>query len=193
MTEKPTRERLIEAAIAEIVERGWGGVRSRSVAERAGVNNALVHYHFGSMDELRLAAAATTFARVAAALGPDSMATPTIAEGIHTVAAGLTEVRPDDPIWQFLMEVFVQTAREPRLAEMALGWLDAYRRALRTRLDRAVAERELPDDLDTEGLAVALTAMFDGLGLHAYFDPDLDVARAGDAMAALLRPRKETT
>ena len=56
--EKGTRDRLIEATLVEIVERGWGGVRSRSVAERAGVNNALVHYHFGSMDRLRLEARA---------------------------------------------------------------------------------------------------------------------------------------
>jgi AcrR family transcriptional regulator len=40
------KEALLQAAAELIAEVGWGRVSSRMVAERAGVNNALVHYHF---------------------------------------------------------------------------------------------------------------------------------------------------
>ena len=48
-----TRARLLSAAASLIAERGWSAVTTRAVAERAGVNQALVHYHFGSIDNLR--------------------------------------------------------------------------------------------------------------------------------------------
>jgi hypothetical protein len=70
---------------------------------------------------------------------------------------------------------------------MARRVLDAFRDSLRAGLTRAVARGELPDDSDVEGLAVALTAMLDGLGLHAWVDPHIDSGRAGAAVATLLR------
>jgi AcrR family transcriptional regulator len=187
--EQRTRDRLIEAALAEIVERGWGGVRSRNVAERAGVNNALVHYHFGSMDHLRLEAARVAFDRLAGSFGPDAVSAPTIAEGISSLAAELGSIDPGDPLWQVLMEVFVQSPRHPQLAEMAREVLEAFRDVLRTRLEAAVAEGELPSSADVDGLAVALIAMLDGLGLHAWVDPQIDARRAGAAVAHLLGGR----
>ena len=48
-----TRRRLLDAGASLIVERGWGAVTTRAVAERADVNQALVHYHFGSIGKLR--------------------------------------------------------------------------------------------------------------------------------------------
>lgn len=48
-----TRARLLDATAGTIVERGWGGVSTRVVAERAGVKPGVVHYHFGPIDELR--------------------------------------------------------------------------------------------------------------------------------------------
>lgn len=45
---------LLDAAEAQLVEVGYAGVTVRAVAERAGVNQGLVHYYFGSMDELLL-------------------------------------------------------------------------------------------------------------------------------------------
>jgi len=47
-----TRARLLEAAASLVAEQGWGSVTTRAVAERAGVNQALVHYHFRNMDNL---------------------------------------------------------------------------------------------------------------------------------------------
>lgn len=45
---------LLDAAEALLVDVGHGGITVRAVAERAGVNQGLVHYYFGSMDELLL-------------------------------------------------------------------------------------------------------------------------------------------
>jgi len=55
-TEDPkTRIDLLDAAARLLVEEGYGAVTSRRVAARAGVNPALVHYYYGTMDDLLLA------------------------------------------------------------------------------------------------------------------------------------------
>ncbi|HLI74188.1 MAG TPA: TetR/AcrR family transcriptional regulator [Acidimicrobiales bacterium] len=43
---------MLDAAEHLLYEVGYAGVTTRAVAETAGVNHGLVHYYFGSMDEL---------------------------------------------------------------------------------------------------------------------------------------------
>jgi AcrR family transcriptional regulator len=58
MTPTPARQQattaLLDAAEALLVDVGYSGVTVRALAERAGVNQGLVHYYFGSMEELLL-------------------------------------------------------------------------------------------------------------------------------------------
>ena len=49
-----TAEALLDAAEVLLVEVGHAGVTTRAVAVRAGANPGLVHYYFGSVDELML-------------------------------------------------------------------------------------------------------------------------------------------
>nr|BFE31116.1 TetR/AcrR family transcriptional regulator [Actinomadura rugatobispora] len=53
--ESTTRAALIDAATRLMLEDGYAAVTTRKVAARADVNQALVYYHFGTMDELFLA------------------------------------------------------------------------------------------------------------------------------------------
>lgn len=46
------REALLDAAERLLVAEGYASVTTRRVAENAGVNHGLVHYYFGSMEEL---------------------------------------------------------------------------------------------------------------------------------------------
>jgi AcrR family transcriptional regulator len=43
---------LLDAAERLLVEQGYGAITTRKLAERAGVNAGLVHYYFGSMEEV---------------------------------------------------------------------------------------------------------------------------------------------
>ena len=45
---------LLGAAEALLIEVGYAGITTRNLAERAGVNHGLVHYYFGSMEDLLL-------------------------------------------------------------------------------------------------------------------------------------------
>ena len=58
MTATPARieatDALLDAAEQLLLEIGYSAITVRKVAERAGVNHGLVHYYFGSMEDLLL-------------------------------------------------------------------------------------------------------------------------------------------
>jgi AcrR family transcriptional regulator len=47
-----TRQRILDAALAEFAAKGTAGARVRSIAERAGVNPQLISYYFGGKQGL---------------------------------------------------------------------------------------------------------------------------------------------
>lgn len=51
-----TRTAILDATQQIMLDEGYAAVSSRRVAERAGVNSALVYYYFGTMDDLFVAA-----------------------------------------------------------------------------------------------------------------------------------------
>jgi len=58
-----TRDRLVEAALTTLRTRGFPGTTARAIARTGKLNQALIFYHFGSLDRLLLAALDLTSAR----------------------------------------------------------------------------------------------------------------------------------
>lgn len=58
-----TRNQLVDAAVESLKVDGFAGSSARSIAERAGLNQGLVFYHFGSVAHLLLAALDSVSAR----------------------------------------------------------------------------------------------------------------------------------
>jgi AcrR family transcriptional regulator len=59
-----TQQEILRAAMDEFSERGLGGARIDSIAERAGVNKRLIYYYFAGKDELFLAVLEQTYADI---------------------------------------------------------------------------------------------------------------------------------
>lgn len=181
-----TRGLLIAAAQEEIAHRGWGGVRTRGIAGRAGVNSALVHYHFGSLDDLKHRALEAALESVADETIASALTAATAAGTVRQIGEAMGATRVESAQWRVLTEAFLQAPREPLVAEAMLRLIDGYRQVAVARLDAAVEQGEIPADTDTEGLAGALLALLDGVALHQMMIPDLDVSRIVEAFAALL-------
>jgi AcrR family transcriptional regulator len=58
-----TRSQLVDAAIETLKADGFAGSSARAIAERAGLNQGLIFYHFGSVANLLLAALDSVSAR----------------------------------------------------------------------------------------------------------------------------------
>src|SRR2546425_11731416 len=61
-----TREALLAAGAELFAERGYDGVPVTAIAQRAGVNKAMINYHFGGKRKLYLAIVSVTFAEIVA-------------------------------------------------------------------------------------------------------------------------------
>src|SRR5438034_5239947 len=59
-----TREALLAAGAELFAERGYDGVPVTAIAQRAGVNKAMINYHFGGKRKLYLAIVSVTFAEI---------------------------------------------------------------------------------------------------------------------------------
>jgi len=93
--QRETQERLLAAAAALFAERGFFGTTVREIAERARVNIAAGHYHFGSKQELYLEVTRQQFEQIAAQLAARH-ASPSPAEidaASHAELVGMLRVR----------------------------------------------------------------------------------------------------
>lgn len=177
------------AAVELIAEQGWAGVTTRAVAERAGVNHSLVHYHFGSVDGLLFQAATAALAEA----GDEALALledDDLASGLKASLEALAETVEQGPLAVATVEFLVQACRHDEMRAWLGDVLTQYREVMAERFRRAKADEALAD-LDPEALAVLVAALFDGLTLHLIVDPDLDLQQAIDTLVQAITRRKE--
>src|SRR6185437_1566502 len=111
--ERSSRERIVQATVELMAEMGIDRVRTRAVAERAGVNQALVHYYFGSISALVMEAAQHALIRE---LGPsiDALASgSTIHEGVTALLGWIEHEGQRTPGSPILAEAMVKATRDP--------------------------------------------------------------------------------
>jgi len=63
-----TEDKIIDAAIVIFVDKGYDGSRMQEIADKAGINKALLHYYFRSKDKLFSRVFAHVFAEIIEAL-----------------------------------------------------------------------------------------------------------------------------
>ena len=65
-----TRARIVDAALQALRDEGIAGISARSIARHGGFNQALIFYHFGSVDGLLVAVAQSESQRRSALYAP---------------------------------------------------------------------------------------------------------------------------
>jgi AcrR family transcriptional regulator len=176
-----TRERLLAGAIATLRDKGIAGASARSIAVAAGVNQALVFYHFGSVDELIIAACqSATQTRVA--LYSDQFAEVTSLRELLTVGRSLHEVERAAGNTQVLAQVLAAAQQNATFAEAARQALNLWINEIEQTLTRILNDSPIKAALDIPGLARALAAAFVGLELYEAADPESS-QHALDALA----------
>lgn len=179
-----TRQRLLEATISVLLERGWGGVTTRVVADRAGVKAGLVHYHFGSIDDLRREAITRTFEEISEPfieIG-ETMRPMDLVDAIAEVSTG--EYAPGTDISNLMYEVLPATTRDSGLQAFLADVLDRFRGVLADSIRRHHPNALVEPDI----LAELIAAAIDGLQLHLLADPKLDLRAHLHALLPLLGP-----
>ncbi|MFD8614597.1 TetR/AcrR family transcriptional regulator [Streptomyces sp. NPDC059631] len=150
-------------------EVGWGGVTSRGVAERAGVNTGVIHYHVGSISELRRIAATGRIRTFFLDHIDEALSQQDPAVAVERILRSLCTSDAHDPELLLLYESLVAANRDEQLRASIAASLSQ----LRQRLHDWFAEQGVAHPL---AAAVSVTAAMDGFLLQRTLDPDLDPA-----------------
>jgi len=137
------RTRILDAALAEFVERGFEAASSNTIARRAKVAKGLVFHHFGTKSDLYLAVADRITARLVEQIFELEALPADLFERLLALAIQKLRVFQRDPLgYQFLMATV--DAPAPLQARLATN-RDAYRAAAIPRvLDGLDASRLRP-------------------------------------------------
>jgi AcrR family transcriptional regulator len=178
-----TRRRLIDGTLEAIRRHGIAGTSARTIAAAAGVNQALVFYHFGTVHDLLAAASlACTQERVEAfreRLSNVATMRELLAVGreLHAEERTLGNVA-------VLAQMLAGSQTDPQLAAATGAALRLWFAPIEQALVRVLDGSPLADLFDTAGLARAASAAFIGLELVEGVDPD-GAAAALDALERL--------
>ncbi|MFF9347913.1 TetR/AcrR family transcriptional regulator [Streptomyces sp. NPDC014734] len=175
-----TRERLIEATASLIPELGWGDVSSRRVAERAGVNTGVIHYHVGSIGELRRIAALRKIRTFFLDRVGEALEEPDPVVAVEVMLRALSANDPRDPELLLLYESLVAAGRDDQLRAETARLLAEFRQVLCDWFAARGVTRPLV-------VAVTLTAAIDGYLLQRSLDPSVEPGPLVDGLVGLVR------
>jgi TetR/AcrR family transcriptional regulator len=127
-----TREALLAAGTELFAARGYDGVPVAAIAAKAGVNKAMISYHFGGKRRLYLAIVSATFAEIVAGverLAESSRPAPEVLRELVAMVGQMATRRHPHFCTMMLREVVAGGAHlEPELVEQPARVLGAVQR-----------------------------------------------------------------
>jgi AcrR family transcriptional regulator len=172
-----TRAALIAGAIEALGTVGFAGASARDIAGRAGCNQALVFYHFGSVTDLLLAALDDVSTRRLAAYAQVLERAGTLTDLIDSARAIFSEDLDAGHV-AVLVEMITGAQSTPGLGEQVAARLAPWRDFAESAVRQAVAGSPVALLLPAKEVAHGVVAGFLGLELLASLDGDRAAALA---------------
>ncbi|MEV7980769.1 TetR/AcrR family transcriptional regulator [Streptomyces sp. NPDC086519] len=175
-----TKNKLLEGALRTLTEQGIAKTSARTVAAAAGVNQALVFYHFGSVDELLAAACRYGAEQAVARFRPRLAAVGSLSELLSVGRQIHEEARSGGHV-ALLGQLLAGAQTHEALGPATAAGLDLWIAEIERALVRVLATTPFGDFADPAGLARAVAASFVGIELYE----GVDTAGAHAALDAL--------
>jgi len=189
-----TRAVLIAAAIGTLREAGFAGASARRIAKRAGCNQALIFYHFGSVPDLLMAALEEISARRMAAYRGLLGHTGSLAELVDA-AREIVLTDLDEGHVTVLVEMISGAHSVPGLGDRIAACLAPWREFAETAMRDVLATSPAASLVPPEQAGHAVVAGILGLEMLTSLDGDrasalalFDRARALAVLLDRLRP-----
>jgi len=175
-----TKQRLLDGALTAIREHGIAGASARTIAAAADVNQALIFYHFGSIDDLLSAAChACTATRVKEY--SKQLSNVSSMRELLQVGRELHEQEKTLGNVSVLAQLLAGAQNDDRLAAPTAAALQLWINEIESVLDRLLNGTPFGEVADRPGLARAISVAFIGLELYE----GVDEAGARQVFAAL--------
>ncbi len=165
-----TKDKILDAALATVESEGLVGASARAIARTGDFNQALVFYHFDSVEGCLLAALERAHARRIAKFGPVLAEVDQLPDLVQ-IAREL-HASPDDPDHAALSAIVAGWSSSSDLGPKVLSTLQPWNDLLEQAIRRVMAEHPLSQFVPAKELAYAVAAMFLGIEVMARLDAD---------------------
>ncbi len=163
--------------------RGIAGVSARTIAAAAGVNQALIFYHFGTVDDL-LVAALEHGSSDHVARHRDRLARVSSLRELADVGQVIREEEHSEGNFALIGQLLAGSPAHPKLAAATAAGLALWTTEIESALARVLKDTPLAEFVDVAGLARAVAASYIGLELYAGVD-ETAAHRAMDSLNEL--------
>jgi AcrR family transcriptional regulator len=161
---RETEDKFLDAAEQMLIDVGYAGLSARRLAEEAGANHGLIHYYFGSMEELCFRVLERFTSRLIARQREMYATDAPYIEKWREAMRYLDDDRPYQKIW---FELQAMSWNRPefraRLANVHAAWCDAMRSAVHQALERY---RLRDGEFDTDEWVTLIVALNEGIILE---------------------------
>lgn len=161
------RRELLEAAFAVIAEKGLEGLRTREVAERAGVNISTLFYYFGSKQALLVAVTGHVREVFAA---PSASGGAAYADLRSHLANAWARFQANPDLAVVLQELMLRGRRDEQVRWALANILQHWHGVVRDLVRRGMDEDAFDSALDEDETAAALTSFVMGASLRLGVD-----------------------
>jgi AcrR family transcriptional regulator len=166
-----TRRLLVEAAIETLKSEGFAGASARAIAGRAGCNQGLVFYHFGSVANLLLAAldsvSADRLEHYSAAI--DRVTSPT---ELVEAAAAIFKEDLDAGHVTVLVEMIAGASSTPGLGPEVAARIAPWTQFAQNATEAAFGGSPLGSVIPSATVARGIVALYLGLEMLTHLDGD---------------------
>ena len=174
-TPKPVRDKvdtkqlILDSALETVRREGLVGTSARAIAKTGDFNQALVFYHFGSVEELLLAALERAQQRRIARVGDELKAVKDL--------AGLVEVGtklhggPDDPDSSALAAIVAGWSASSDVGARVLQTLQPWNEMVEAAIARALEKSPFKSFVAADDAAYLVSALFLGIEMLTRLDP----------------------
>lgn len=169
-TGSQTKDRIIDAALETVRSEGLVGTSARVIARTGGFNQALVFYHFGSVEELLVAALERANDRRMERFRPRLAEVDNLRDLVG-VAVELHSTSPDHD-HMALSAIVAGWAGNSEMGPRILAILGEWDELVEGALERSLAGTPFGQVTPTADLAHGISALFLGIELLARLDPD---------------------
>jgi AcrR family transcriptional regulator len=179
------RARIVDAALATLKAQGVAGASARAIARTGGFAQALIFYHFGSVNDLLLAALEETgrrrMDRYREAVG-EGMALPDLVQAASEVYREDLEAGHLTVLAAMIAASVTSPDLGPRVTACLQPWLDFTEDVV----SRAADRLPVVDLVPAADAAMAIVALYLGLELLTHLDGDRSRAESLFAAAGRL-------
>jgi len=175
--------RIVEAMRHSVAKRGAAGSTFDHVSREAGVSRGLLHYYFGTKEQLLVEAVRRDCELRVEALEQRLAGAQTADDFIDLMAENLQDTIREDPDFLTLVfELFTLSRRNEEIAQEYASLMQRTRARVASLLDEAQKEGVLRLHAEPEAIADILFSLADGFALRMLSEPERDFSetiRAG--------------